>query len=112
MDTSSFTGIVIEDSKIIEYLLNISHPEGSSKALFLIRHGFNTERPEVLKATLLIHLEENSPVNVKKTKFGAKYILSGKVKAPDGNELMLRSIWMKPSKENILKFVTAYPIEL
>ncbi|MBA3649552.1 MAG: hypothetical protein H0W62_13555 [Chitinophagales bacterium] len=112
MDVSTFADVVIEDFKITEYLLNINHPEGSVKADYFIQHGFDSEKPEVLKQFLVDHLEQCSLVDVVETLFGTKYIVTGKMKAPDGYEFMLRAIWMKPAKENILKFVTAYPVQL
>ncbi|MCY7409148.1 MAG: hypothetical protein LH473_02655 [Chitinophagales bacterium] len=48
---------------------------------------------------------------IKNTLFGTKYIISGKLIAPNENEIMVRTIWIKPIKQNILKFVTAYPLQ-
>lgn len=110
MDVSIFETVVIEDSKITEYLLNVNHPEGGTKAAYFIQHGFNPEQPKVMKQFLLTHLLQRSSVEIVETRFGTKHILTGKIKFPDDDEFILRSVWMKPAKENILKFVTAYPI--
>src|ERR1051326_3714236 len=107
MDVSTFEKVVIEDSKITEYLLNIHHPEGGIKAEYFLQHGFDIEKPEEFRQILLENLQQHSPT-LKETKFGTKYVITGKIKSPDGNEFMLRSVWMKSTKENILKFVTAY----
>lgn len=109
MDLSGFSEVVMEERKITEYLLNIHHPEGGTKAEFFLQHGFDLENPEEFKEKLLEHLQQHSATS-KETIFGTKYIVSGRIKSPDGNAFMLRAVWMKPINEKLVKFVTAYPI--
>ena len=42
----------VDRAKITDYLLSLSHPDGSSKAAFLMRFGFKTEEGETLAAAL------------------------------------------------------------
>jgi hypothetical protein len=43
------------------------------------------------------------------TPFGTKYVVDGRVTTPSGRELVLRTVWMIASNEEVPRFVTAYP---
>ncbi|MCX7316472.1 MAG: hypothetical protein NTZ22_06505 [Hyphomicrobiales bacterium] len=46
---------VISDDKILKYLLNLDHPQGRSKARFLINRGFVFNKPQQLREALQRH---------------------------------------------------------
>lgn len=62
--------IEISPAKINDYLLNPQHPEGWSKAGFLVKHGFDTE--EKVKMVLLGIVQQNEIKAVTITEFGTK----------------------------------------
>jgi hypothetical protein len=49
----------IEDQKIINYLLDLNHPQGARKARFFMARGFDAGRWSELKAALLDHPQVN-----------------------------------------------------
>lgn len=107
MDLKQFERIEIETNKLSDYLLNIQHPDGFSKAKFFLAHKFNEEN---LLKSLLNHLESNDSIKTIQVVFGTKYVIEAKITAPDNYTFTLRSIWMKSRINNVLKFVSAYPI--
>lgn len=50
----------VERKKVVEYLLSVSHPDGSSKARFFSRYGFRVEEWEVLARALRKHGKRKS----------------------------------------------------
>jgi len=47
----------IERAKITQYLLDLSSPDGASKARSFMAHGFSAVRPQELEAALLGHAD-------------------------------------------------------
>lgn len=66
---------VVEDNKIKDYLLNVKHPDGGSKASFFIRAGFNPSQLSDFRLFLSRHAEEHLVTRVEITAFGTKYII-------------------------------------
>lgn len=103
---------VIEDSKVLDYLLNTAHPDGMSKALFFVAHGFKPEDAEVFKDALLSHCFGYEVVQLVQTKFGVKYIIEGEISTPRKTKVNIRTVWIATKPTRIPKLVTAYPIKL
>lgn len=96
--------------KLVAYLLNPAHPDGGSKAKYLIEHGFDVGDPESLASALLEHWHLE-PALVFDNQWGTRYIVDGPISAPDGQELMMRTVWQTPSTDDpIAQLVTAYPL--
>lgn len=51
----NYEQVVIPEAKIVDYLLSLTHPDGSSKAVFFMRFGFMLERWETLVVALQQH---------------------------------------------------------
>ncbi len=100
--------IIIEDSKLTDYLLNIHHPDGSTKAKFLIDRKFDKDS---LRKTLIKQVKEEEVKTMKESTFGKKYIIESEVHSPDNTKFILRSVWIVYLNENFIKLVTAYPIK-
>lgn len=100
--------MVIEDSKLNDYLLNVYHLDGNIKAKFLIERKFDANS---LKSILVKQAEEEYVKEVKYSKFGTKYIIESDVKSPDNRTFTLRSVWIVYLNEKFIKLVTAYPIK-
>ena len=43
---------IVSREKIVQYLLNLDHPDGGSRAAVLAHAGFSAERPEELEHAL------------------------------------------------------------
>ena len=105
-----FDRTIIEDRKITDYLMNEEHPRGKNKAIVFMSRGFSKERVVEFKNRLVQHAKENKIILREETIFGAMYIIEGKINAPEGRVLNIRSVWIVENRQNFPKFVTAYPI--
>jgi hypothetical protein len=102
--------IYINPQKVKSYLLNINHPDGGAKAKLLIGFGFTIKYTSVLETAIINHVTNNDVCKVITTPFGEKYLVEGPIETPFGKSLQVRSVWVKELKEEIIKFVTLYPI--
>jgi hypothetical protein len=103
------SNIVIEKRKVINYLLNVAHPDGSSKARLLIRYGFHSENWEEFADCVIAHAQNSKVIAEFETPFGQKIILKGNLETPSGRMLLIKSVWIVSSKSPIL--VTLFPIK-
>lgn len=101
----------IPDAKLRNYLLNSSHPDGSGKAAFFLRHGFTTDDLNVFRAALLRHAEENQVSRVEPSPFGTRYVIDGILHTPDGRQPWVRVVWFMDTGSDAARLVTAYPIK-
>lgn len=101
---------VIAEQKILNYLLNFGHIDGSHKAEFFSRFGFTILNWKLLEESLKLHCIENEVIETKENEFGVKYLIEGKVKTPDGREPYIRTIWFIENEEEIPQFLIAYPL--
>jgi len=82
---------IIEEQKIRRYLLAGGHPAGRAKAAFFIGFGFRTAEWQRLRDALLAHARSARVVSVSDTEFGKKYILEGRLSAPDSRRPRIRA---------------------
>lgn len=98
----------VDHSKISDYLLCESHPDGRGKASFFMRFGFRPMQWEDLAEALRAVGASNRVVGVVESAYGKRYIVDGPLKAPDGRTPMIRTVWIVES-EHPPRLVTAYP---
>jgi hypothetical protein len=102
---------IIEESKVIGYLLNFSHPNGWSKAKFFSQLGFNLSNWPELIQSLRLHIDRAEVFSIQQTTFGTKYVLQGEFSSVKGKTYLLRTVWFVGYNEDTPKLVTAYPIQ-
>ena len=101
---------VVPERKMTHYLLNPGHPAGGSKAWFFLRFGFTVAEWQKLADALRRHARENEVVETEQTPHGRRYVVDGKLIAPDGTGLNLRSAWYIDAAGGAPRFVTAHPL--
>ena len=101
---------VVPLTKLSGYLLSESHSVGTSKARFFRSIGFTEVNVASLKQELsrIARLEDVQEVIA--TPYGSKYIVDGKLQAPSGKSISIRTIWILEEGRVEPRFVTAYPI--
>ena len=104
------TNLYVNPQKISNYLLNVNHPDGGSKAKLLIGFGFDLNHVSVLENTIINQAMFNDVSKVIPSTFGEKYLVEGNIKTPSGKFLQVRTVWVKELKEETVKFITLYPI--
>ena len=102
---------VVERAKIEGYLLNVAHRFGASKARFFTHFGFRLEAWEQLAQALLEHGQKHELKRTRKTGFGPRYEVEGKLNCPNGRRPLVRSVWQMDEGEIAPRLITAYPLE-
>lgn len=105
----NFDEAIVDDSKLLDYLLARTHPVGREKARYFRSIGFKRQFPDGLRRALLFHARENRVVALQQTRFGAKYVIEGPLEAPSGSYLV-RTVWFVARHEAAPRLVTAYPL--
>lgn len=100
----------VPERKITHYLLNPAHPAGGSKAGFFLRFGFTVAEWRQLATALQVHARENEVVETEQTRYGTRYVVEGKLIAPDGTSLNVRTAWYIDVAGGAPRFVTAHPL--
>ena len=99
---------IVEERKLIDYLLNPAHPQGHSKAAFFGQFGFERERPDIFRHALI---EAASSASMQEfiTPYGTKYVGTGILRAPVGGDVQIVMVWMLRDGLPPPILVTAYP---
>ena len=102
---------VVEEKKIVEYLLNDSHRFGASKARFFVAFGFTVAAWRVLAEALREHARVGEVASTTETGFGPRHEVDGPLTAPDGRRPRVRTVWQIDVGEVAPRLITAYPLE-
>ena len=100
----------IREEKLIEYVLSETHTVGRLKAKFFRSAGFSESNVSILKESLLAIARSQEVKEVKTSDYGNKYIIDGRIKAPKGNIISVRTIWIIETNQKSPRFVTTYPV--
>ena len=99
----------VAESKIVDYLLSATHPEGRDKANFFLRFGFSPDHWEEFADALKRHAATHEVTNTIATLSGLRYQVEGALKSPDGRNPRIRTIWQIDTGSLIPRLITAYP---
>jgi len=99
---------IISREKTVQYLLNLDHPEGGSKATVLALAGFSRERPEKLERALRTQHLSMDARRGKPSPYGEKHEIVGPLVGPRGR-VMVRSVWMVRYGESAPRLITLIP---
>lgn len=106
---ANIDGAIIDRRKITGYLLDVRHPDGGPKAVFLMRFGFNLDNVDELIAAILAHARLNEVAAEQPGEYGTRYLVDGPIETPDGRNPGLRAVWIVRTGETAPRFVTAMP---
>src|SRR4051812_45667653 len=84
---------IVDDRKIIDYLLNATHPQNQGKANFFGLFGFTLTNWQELKKSLLDHPNNHQVVSRTSFPYGEIYEISCSLASPDGRDPCVRSFW-------------------
>ena len=102
---------VVEEPKIVQYLLDPQHPDGAPKARFFLAMGFTRENWGAL-AEALRRLASDAPVsNQVESRHGRKFVVDGPLDTPSGRVVTVGTVWIINAGEEVPRLVTAYPRE-
>src|SRR5258706_4797877 len=101
---------IITKAKIINYLLSETHDRGKSKAKFFRGIGFNESNIGVFEKILLTiaRMEEVQYIDKEKEDIVIKYTIIGTIKAPNGREYPIKTVWAMEVGSKIPHLATAF----
>lgn len=101
---------VVEQKKIVEYLLNPAHPDGASKAKFFLARGFGAAQWQTMQTALQAQGNRNLVTKVTLHPWGARYQVDCHCPTPDGINPCIRTIWELASASAYPRLLTALPL--
>jgi sugar phosphate isomerase/epimerase len=102
---------IVEREKITEYLLNPTHPDNGGKSGFFHTLGFERVDWAAFAAALRQLAITGEVTKSVESPHGNKYIVDGRIDAPNTGSPMVRSVWIVDRGLEAPRLVTAYPHE-
>jgi len=109
MELPNLESAYIPRTKLTEYLLSESHPDGSSKARLLYSAGFDTTNVNILEQRLISIAQTGQAEEVTTSVYGTKYVIDGALMSPNGDLIQMRTVWIIETGQSAPGLVTAYP---
>jgi hypothetical protein len=100
----------VPDSKLCDYLLSRSHPEGGPKAAFFAAAGYSLTDVEGLRSELLRIAREGTVARELIIDCGEKYVVDGELTRNNREPIPLRTVWVIDRGTTSPRLITAYPI--
>jgi Domain of unknown function (DUF6883) len=102
---------LVEQEKVVQYLLNPAHPDNGGKAAFFGRLGFDPDHWSVFAAALRKLAVTGEVSKTVESPHGTKYVVVGTMDTVSGESPMVRSVWIVDRGSDVPRLVTAYPKE-
>jgi len=100
---------IIAPEKLRNYLLDTSHSDGKSKALFLKKMGYEKKNWQALENDLRAQHLTIDVTRRMQSIYGEKFIIVAPLRGPNGISRRVRSIWIIRQGETVARFVTLVP---
>jgi len=104
-----YQSAIVQEQKIVAYLLSFTHRDGRGKAFFFSRFGFRAADWQEFADALKQHIKTHEVATAETTPFGIRYTIEGTLVTPDGRNPSIRTVWFIETGDSIPRFVTAYP---
>ncbi len=100
---------VIEQAKLVDYLLNPDHERGGSKAKLLIECGYSSDNWQQLDTDIRAYHLTAEVTLTKETPYGMRYTVIGPLVTPAGRQLSIRTIWQIDKGTDFPRLITLIP---
>jgi hypothetical protein len=100
---------IVAEDKIVEYLLDIDHRRGSSKAKLLYSLGYEVQHWRLLAEDILHEHLPAEVVEQRDTIWGKRYEIVAPITGPTGDTVLFRSIWQIDLGAGYPRLITMYP---
>ena len=101
---------IVTPEKVRDYLLNLEHPDGGSKAVWFHSLGYARDRWQELVDDLLAIARGCPEFDTETTRFGIKYKAAGEIGRPNHRPGNVLTVWIVED-DDPPRLVTAYPDE-
>jgi hypothetical protein len=102
---------LVERQKITEYLLNLAHEQGASKARFFLGRGFSLATWSTFGEALVAQGANNLVTKVTQTDYGMRYQVDCHCPTPDGTNPCIRTVWEIAQDGRCPRLLTAHPLK-
>lgn len=99
----------VEQAKICDYLLNLSHQTGRSKARYFLGLGFTCDGWRRFEDALRQHPAANEVVETKTDQWGTRYVVDCSFPAANGTRPCIRTVWEIRPGNPCPRLITAHP---
>lgn len=101
---------LVEEKKVVEYLLNLAHPDGAAKAKFFLARGFAAAGWHSMRDALVVQGCRNPVTKVTTHPWGARYQVDCHCPTPDGVNPCIRTVWELATASACPRLLTAHPL--
>jgi hypothetical protein len=101
--------LVVERKKLVEYLLNSTHPHGARKAAFFWSLRYSRRNWKRLAYDLKQHARANGTARLVETPFGRKHVVVGTLLSHIHEGAGVVAVWIVEYNTRSARLVTAYP---
>jgi hypothetical protein len=102
---------LVEQQKIMEYLLNLAHEQGAGKARFFLARGFSLAEWPAFGEALIAQGANNQVTKMTQTEYGVRYHVDCHCPTPDGTNPCIRSVWEIAPDGRCPRLLTAHPLK-
>lgn len=99
----------VTEEKIRDYLLNLNHPNGQSKARFFLDRGFSPAVWPTFANALRQQAQVNPIAEIKVEVWGTRYVVDCHCPTPDGKNPCIRTVWQVEPGKPTPRLLTAHP---
>jgi hypothetical protein len=99
---------VITSDKLVNYVLNVEHRRGGTKARALALFGYTPDNWTELETEIRSHLSEMVDV-VRPTPWGMRYEIVIALNTPVGRKFTVRTVWQVDDGTDFPRLITLYP---
>jgi hypothetical protein len=110
MPIPNATEAIAATEKVRDYLLNLEHPDGGSKAIWFQSLGYTRDRWHELESDLLTLAAACKEFATVQTPFGVKYVVKGQIGRTPWRSASVLAVWIVGADRRP-RLVTAYPDE-
>ena len=101
---------VVDAVKMVDYLLNASHPDNGGKAAFFAGWGFTPDEPWLLERAIRGMIAVVEVAQTTASPYGVKHVVDGPLASPRGVTPLVRTVWIVDGASGTTpRLVTAYP---
>lgn len=100
--------LIVEEGKIVDYLLNLAHPQGGPKAKYFRNRGFTDGQWQLMADALKQHGATQPITASSKNRHGTKFEVKCQIITPDGTNPCILTAWIQEGSKPP-RLVTAHP---
>ena len=100
---------VIAVDKLRDYLLNVAHRKGASKARLLVFLGYDSQHWQRLEADLRSQHLTADVDHTEESDYGTRFVILAPLTGPAGRTMLFRSVWQIDIGTDSPRLITMYP---